>query len=153
MTCDVCVCGDNVTIDCFTSLFPEFYGMNDVQFCNMFMKAHIYVDPHACPSGWIHEQHKLAVCLAIAHCFFKTQEGKTIIEGNGLLSDDYVGNGNVNMASEGSVTIMKKTYSPGSATENDLMGSVYGEQLLSLYEGINPPLEEVQLAPYYPVGY
>lgn len=142
-----------VNKDCLTSLFPELFGISDIYFKSMFMKSHIYVDPHACPSGWSHEQHKLAVMLAIAHLFYQTSEGQRVIVKNGFNLEDFAGKGNITMAAEGSVSIMRKVYSPANATENALMNTVYGEQLLALYEAINPPQTEIECAPYYPVGY
>lgn len=151
MSC--CVVNEIIDKSCFTNLFPEMYGISDIYFKSMFMKSHIYVDPHACPSGWTHEQHRLAVMLAIAHLFYQTSEGQKVIVRNGLSVEDFAGKGNISMATEGSVSIMKKVYSPANASENSLMNSVYGEQLLALYEAINPPQTVSECAPYYPVGY
>jgi len=150
---DVLVCGKVITTDEFYTMFPEFMGINSVQFCAVYLKSHAYIDPHATPSGWLPEQHKLGVFLAMAHCLYKMPVGRDLITRNGFEYEDYAGKGNITMAAEGSVTIMRKVYSPATATENDLIGSVYGEQLLALYEGIEPPLTEVQHSPFYPVGY
>ena len=150
---EVRVCCECITAQDFYTMFPEFMGINKVEFCSIYLKAHTYIDPHACPSGWLPEQHKLGVFLAMAHCLYKTQTGQELIKKNGRAVEDYAGTGNITMATEGSVSIMKKVYSPATATESDLMGSIYGEQLLALYEGIQPPMEEVHPAPYYPVGY
>lgn len=151
MTC--CVCKEEVTVEDFVNAFPEFQGTSKIVFCGAFRRAHAYVDPMACPSGWSPVQHKLAVMLAVGHVLFNTPGGKRTIQQNGLNVEDYAGTGNITMATEGSVSIMKKVYSPQTATENDLLNSIYGTELLSLYEAINPPKTCVSPAPYYPVGY
>lgn len=148
-----CVCAEEITVDEFSSSFPEFMGTPKMSFCGAFRRAYAYVDPNSCPTGWSHEQHKLAVMLAIGHILFKTPSGQQTIKNNGFNVEDYAGTGNITMATEGSVSIMKKVYSPNTATENDLLGSLYGTELLSLYEAINPPNACVAPAPYYPVGY
>lgn len=145
--------GKNLTIDDFLDVFPEFTGMTQRQFNSSYYKSFVYVDPHSCPAGWNYPQYKLAVMLAMAHVFYKTPFGQDLIDKNGYDASTIAGGGNIIMASEGSVSVMKKVYTPKNATENDLITSVYGEELLALYEGINPPLTGIEPAPYYPTGY
>lgn len=145
--------GRCLTVDNFVDFYPEFEGMTKEQFFRSFRKSIAYVDPTCCPCGWTEDQHNLAVLSAIAHVFYKTPDGSNLTVENGYDESELSGMGNIMMATEGSVSIMRKTYTPKTATENDLISTAYGEVLLSLYEAIMPPLTDIQPSPYYPVGY
>lgn len=150
---ECCVCDKRLDKCEFEQSFIEFVGIPEAMYKRAFLESHAYVDPRSCPSGWSPEQHKLAVMLGIAHCLYKMPSAQVIMKKNGVTVEDFAGKGNISMATEGSVSIMKKVYSPATATENDLLGSIYGEELLALYEGINPPMITPHPAPYFPVGY
>ena len=148
-----CVCNDDLTIEEFVTFFPEFQGMEMQKFVGAFMRSSAYVDPTCCPGGWSCLQHKVAVLLATAHAFMKTPYASALLKANGAEATTEAAMGSIIMATEGSVSIMRKTITPQNATQSDLLQSPYGEILLSLMEGIQPPKTTISPAPYYPTGY